>query len=436
MMVKAPSGNVTRIFCECIRFKGKNMLSAFSRSTIRTALIGLILVINLQASNILSQWRGPNRDGHYPETGLLESWPKGGPEMLWHADGHGIGYSTAAIAHNRIYLTGMEDGQGYLFCRDMEGKLLWDMHYGTEWKKSYPGARSTPTVVGEQLYLLSGTGILTAVNALTGDLLWSHDLVEEYDGRLVRWGYAESVLIDGDRLYATPGGKKHNIMAFNRHNGEVIWSSAANGEKSAYCSPMIAEHNGHRLLITMMGKSIVALELETGKLIWTYKHKTDWDINPNTPFYKDGKLYCVSGYGTGGVLLELSEDGRSIAEIWRNETLDSQMDGFVVVDGMIFGASHNKPGFHCLDWQTGEELYGGPGIGKGNIITADGMLYFYSDRGDVGLIKPAADAFRLVSSFPITLGEDQHWAHLMIHQGVLYVRHGDILMAFDVKSRS
>jgi len=141
----------------------------------------------------------------------------------------------------------------------------------------------------------------------------------------------------------------------------------------------------------------------------------------------------VSGYGVGGIQLILSPDGNNIKEVWRNETLDSQMDAFIVLGDYIYGTSHQRPGWHCLKWETGEDIFTGPGLGKGNVIFADGLIYQYSDNGKVGLIRPNPEKFDLISSFEVTAGTMQHWAHPVISDGILYVRHGDTLMAYNIR---
>lgn len=402
-----------------------------------TILILGILVSSLLAKpteNTFSQWRGQNRDGVYHEQNLLKSWPKDGPELLWTASYLGKGFSSVAVTSRGIFTTGMIDGKGFVFAFDHNGKLLWKSEYGKEWDRSYEGARTTPTVVDDLLYIESTSGQIVCMNSDSGDILWETNLMDDYAARNLRWGLTESLLIDGDQLICTPGSPDVSVIALDRYSGNLLWSSKGNGDMAAYCSPALFEHGGKRIIVTMTGKTILGIDADSGKLLWSHKHITKYDINPNTPYYQDGKIYCVSGYGTGGVQLELSPDGTSVKEMWRDETLDSQMDAFVVVDGYIYGTSHKKPAWHCLDWETGEEVYRSPGLGKGNVIQADGLIYFYGENGKVGLIKPNSTKFELVSSFKVTQGSNQHWAHSVISEGVLYVRHGEILMAYKIRS--
>ncbi len=399
-------------------------------------IIGGILLTTITfliADDVTSNWRGPDRDGKYPETGLLQSWPEGGPELIWSFTGLGQGFASAAVTENMVYTTGMVEETGYVFAFDKAGQLLWKYDYGNEWNRNYPGSRTTPIIVGDLLYIEGTNGEVVCLNAGDGSVVWRTNLFDEYGARNIRWGITESLLIDGDRVICTPGGSEDNVVALNRFNGEKIWSSPGGGGRSAYCSPVLFEHGGNRIIVTMMDNFIVGVNADNGEALWKYKHRTSYDINPNTPYYQNGKIYCVSGYGTGGIQLILSPDGSDVKEIWRNETLDSQMDAFIVLDDYIYGTSHQRPGWHCLEWETGKETYGGPGLGKGNVIFAEGLIYNYCDNGKVGLIRPNPESFDLISSFEVTAGTLQHWAHPVIADGILYIRHGDTLMAYNIR---
>lgn len=408
-------------------------MNCFSKRNLIISGILLLSLEMLNAGDVTSNWRGPNRDGKYLDTNLLESWPKEGPEMIWSFTGLGQGFASAAVTENNIYTTGMVEKIGYVFAFDKSGNLLWKREYGKEWNKNYPGTRTTPIIAGDLLYIESTHGEVVCLNAGDGTVVWRTNLFDEYGARNIRWGMTESLLIDGDRVICTPGGKKDNVVALNRFNGEKIWTSPGGGGRSAYCSPVLIEHGSKRIIVTMTDQYIIGVNAENGDVLWKHKHRTSYDVNPNTPYYHDGKVYCVSGYGTGGIQLILSPDGEDIKEVWRNETLDSQKEAFIVLDGYIYGTSHLKPGWHCLKWETGEETFTDPGLGQGNVIFADGLIYHYSDNGKVGLIRPNPERFDLISSFEITLGTLQHWAHLVISDGILYIRHGDTLMAYNIR---
>lgn len=401
-------------------------------------LLGVILLLSFgfgcffSFGQVDSQWRGPNRDGIYPGENLLKTWPEDGPELIWSAEGLGKGYSSPAVTGDRIYLTGMTGGEGFLFAFDKSGNPVWKTSYGPEWDGSRPGARTTPTVFGDKIYLMSARGQAVCIDK-DGSRIWSVDLVAEFGARNLQWGMTESLLVDGDRVFCTPGGRNVTVVSLNRHSGKTIWKIKADGETSGYCSPCLVKHGNRRLLITMTGKSIIGIDADTGEFLWRHSHVTDYDVNANTPLFHDGFVYSVSGYGTGGQMFELSEDGASVKRIWSQKALDSQMGAAVLIDGYIYGSGHNRRGWHCLEWESGKVQYTARKVGdKGAIIFSDGMLYGYSEMGDVALIKPNSQEFEVVSSFRIKKGSGEHWAHPVIKDGRLYIRHGDALMVYRI----
>ena len=182
----------------------------------------------------------------------------------------------------------------------------------------------------------------------------------------------------------------------------------------------------------MTASSILGVDATDGKKLWSYTQTNQYAVHANTPLYKDGYLYCVSGYGKGGVMLKIAEDGNTVKKIWSDSTLDNRMGGVVVVNGRIYGSGDYNRNWFCLDWETGKELFSALLVGKGNVIYADDLLYFYGESGNIALVKPENESFKQISTFRVPYGSAQHWAHLVIHNKKLYVRHGNSLMAFDI----
>jgi outer membrane protein assembly factor BamB len=399
-----------------------------------------LITLSLLSANIISaqeasQWRGKDRDGIYDEKGLLRSWPAAGPKLLWHYDNIGDGFASASVvAHDRIFTAGATNGKGSIFAFTLDGKLIWSTPYGDEFTESFPGSRSTPLINDGKVYLMSAFGKIVCLSADKGTLLWSVDVMKEYDGRNITWGVTENLLINGDKLFCTVGGIKNNVIALNKNTGKLIWSSKGNGEVSAYCSPMIINLPARKILVTMTEKSILGIDAETGSKLWSHTQVNQWAVHANTPLYNNGYLYCVSGYGCGGVMLKLSADGTKIEDVWKNTALDSRMGGMVLLNGKVYGMGDQIKGLHCLDWKTGKELAFDKMNNKfGNIIAADGMLYTYDESGEVDLIEPTLTGFKKISSFKVPFGTQQHWAHLVIENGRLYVRHGNSLMVYDIR---
>jgi len=355
--------------------------------------------------------------------------------LLWNATDLGIGYSSASVANGVVYVTGRKEDQGYLTALDLEGNVLWALPYGEETRKGQAaGARSTPTVDDSRVYVLSGPGLLTCFDIEKRAPRWSVDVMDRFEGKEVSWSLSESVLIDGDRVFCTPGGPDASVVALDKMTGETLWTSKGLSEASAYCSPDMIEHGGRKLLITMTALSVVALDPETGALLWTHPHPTDYEIHAVTPVYADGMLYYTAGYKSGGGLLALSADGASVTPKWSDENLDCQHHGVVLDNGYIYSTSHKSSELMCLEFATGKVMWRTEEVTQGSIVLADGMLYVYEGpkAGVVSLVKATPDGFQRVGQFEITEGSSEHWAHPTIAGKRLYIRRGADLFVYDI----
>jgi outer membrane protein assembly factor BamB len=390
--------------------------------------------LSLSAQDVV-QWRGVNRDGIYNESGLMKKWPDGGPKLLWHFDELGDGHTSAAVTSKAIFTTGMINGMGNIFSFDLSGKLLWKKEYGKEWAESHNGVRSTPLIVNDKLYFVSAYGQLFCMNTSDGKTLWTIDMMKQYGAPNIQWGITENLLPDGNLLYCTPGGPDAAMVALDINTGKQVWKSKGIGESSAYCSPMIVKLQNKKVLVNILQLSIVGFDAATGAVLWKHPFVMDPDVHPNTPVYKDGLLFCTSGYGLGSVMLKLAADGNSVTEVWKDATCDPKMGGVVVLNGRIYGTGDRNRKFWCLDWNTGKELFSVRQLSPANIIANDGLLYVYAETGTVNLIEPKPDGFNIISSFPVPFGANPHWAHLVIKDKKLYLRHGTSLMVYDIAAK-
>jgi outer membrane protein assembly factor BamB len=396
-------------------------------------ILAMILCYNVTGQEI-SQWRGDNRDGIYNESGLQKKWPEEGPKLIWHFDDLGDGHTSAAVTNSMVVISGMVGDKGFVYALDLQGKLLWKTEYGTEWTQNWNGVRSTPLVYIDKIYVMSAFGKLVCLDLKTGKIEWSTDLMTAYGGQNITWGVTENLLVDGKRLFVTVGGSDYNVIALDRVDGKLLWKCKGNGEKSAYGSPILIKIANRKILIAQTEKSILGIDASNGTLVWSSEQTNQWAVHPNTPVYKDGFLYCVSGYGRGGVMLKLADDGGSVTEVWRNASLDTRMGGVVVLNNCIYGAGDKSRKFVCLDWKTGKELFLLNQLAPANIISAEGLLYVYTESGSVNLIEPKNDGITVLCSFKVPYGAKQHWAHPVIKDKKLYLRHGTSLMVYDIKA--
>ena len=379
------------------------------------------------------QWRG-NRTGVYNETGLLKSWSESGPQLLWHYDGLGEGHSSVAIASDKMYVTGETEGKGYIYEFDLSGKLLNKKEYGKEWAESYNGTRGTVTASEGKLYFISGYGDIICVDQRTLDIVWKKSMMNDFGGSNITWGICESPLIVDGKLIASPGGSEHNIVALDKNTGALLWSCPGDGDLSAYCSPLYVSDQQVPQVVTMMAKHIIGIDAATGKKLWSYENINRHAVHRNIPVYADNMLLCTSGYGKGSVMLRLTDGGRNVEKVWEDAQLDSRIGAMVKAGNYAYGSGDANKYWFCVDWQTGERKYKENKIGVGNVNFADGMLYCYSERGELALVKATPSGFDVLSLAKVTLGTDQHWAHPIIYKGVLYLRHGNTLMAYKIKA--
>jgi outer membrane protein assembly factor BamB len=245
----------------------------------------------------------------------------------------------------------------------------------------------------------------------------------------------ESLLLDGDNIICTPGGEKHNVVALNRFTGETVWASPGYGEPAAYCSPVLVEHNKARLVVAMTATSIIGIDARTGEMYWRAEQRQRNKIHANTPVYSDGVIYCSSASApenSGTLALRLSDDGKQVEPLWRNESLQNLMGGIVLNNGYIFGSTYRTSDWYAVDISNGKDTLLTQDFTGGAIVLADGLFYLYSESGEVALVKMDNETFNVRGRFSVPLGTDQHWAHPVIHNKRLYIRHGDALMVYDV----
>jgi outer membrane protein assembly factor BamB len=388
-------------------------------------------------------FHGPNRDNLSADKGLLQVWPENGPELLWTAAGIGRGYSTVSISNGRIFTAGMIDKNTYVIALDMSGKKLWQKINGQSWEAAsyqswavpYAGSRATPTVDGDTVYHLSDLGRLTAFDVRTGDEKWQVDVMKTFEAERPEYGYSESVLIHGDTLFCCAAGEEGYIVGLDKKTGRTLWTNTDIKDAVGNCSPVIADIEGSKQLITLSASRILSFDPDNGRLLWDYPFANDRENNIADAIISGGFVFAASGYGKGSILLQPKkrEDGTfSVEPVWTSELLDNHHGGVVLVDGYLYGAGHEARGWYCLDFKTGDQKW--QTRGKGSITYADGHLYCYDERGTISLVKATPERGDPVSSYRLPRGgEGPYWAHPVVCGGRLYLRHSDRLYVYDIR---
>lgn len=387
-------------------------------------------------TRILSQWRGPNRDGNYPDKNLLKRWPLNGPKLSWQYDSLGVGYASAAVTTDKVYTVATLKDTSYIISFNHQGNVLWKKKMGLEFMDNYPGSRATPTICNDYGYYFSGLGVLYCFDAEKGTIIWRKDIKKEYNGRYHNSGYSENLIVHGDLVFCTPTGKEVSVVALNRFTGELQWKSKGEGEKNAYANPILIDRNGKNIFVIQMLKSIIGIDISNGERLWKFPMESN--LHSNTPVYKDGYILAIDGWEGRTVKLRLSEDGTSVRKIWKTDFLAAEQGDVVILGDRIFGADVANYSFSCVNWNTGKQLYKIIRKSKPEriaTISADSLLYCYSGDGYFYLVKPLDKKFETRGKFKVLGDKKYHYSHPVIHGGCLYVRHNNNLFVYDISER-
>jgi outer membrane protein assembly factor BamB len=399
-------------------------------------MLACVAVVSIAAPNRApagADWpgfRGPARDGKSPDKGLLKEWPAGGPARLWNVEGIGKGFSSVAVSGGRVYVTGETGADLVVFAFDLAGKLEWQRQVGAACKNDPPGARGTPTLDGGKLYLLSGNGRLSCLDAATGEGVWARES-REFGGSPGGWGYAESVLVDGDRVVFKPGGQ-NCLAALDKRSGTTVWQSQGYSAGPEYGSCLRFTAGGAGFIAAGTSKGLVCVRASDGQVWWTNGFSADNTANCPTPVFNDNFVFWANGYGKGGICLRLTADGRAEAA-WTTRDMDCHHGGYIVDKGCIYG-SHGG-GWSCLELKSGVKKWQHPGPGKGSLCWADGMLYLFSENGgEAALATCSPDGLAIKGRVKVD-GSGPSWAHPVVIGGRLYLRYDSNLYCFDVKEK-
>jgi len=384
------------------------------------------------------QFHGPDQTNRSPDTGLLKAWPEAGPPLLWKTTGLGHGFAGVSIAGGLVYTTGNVDGKTLITAVGFDGRVAWRTPNGPAWTREVAGTRSTPTIDAGRLYHQNADGDLSCLEAATGKRLWHVNTLEAFGGRNIKWGLSESVVIDGDRVIATPGGREVGLVALHKHSGKPVWTCTGTRVQPGYATPAVFTHDGLRQIVTCMASTVVGVHADTGRLLWQAPYPAKFDENIVMPLFHDGHVF-VTSRTTGGRLLRLKVDGQActVEAVWSAPDFDVQHEGIVLIDGYLYGTSmRRRSAWMCLDVATGRTAWTADGIGRASVTWADGHIYAVSHGGRVALVKPSPKAYEEVGTFQLPSGgKGPVWAHPVVIGGRLYLRHADTLFCYDVSAK-
>jgi len=383
------------------------------------------------------QFHGPKRDNLSTETGLLKQWPEGGPKRLWTFSECGRGYAGVSVAEGMLFTSGDFEQTEFVLALDLDGKLAWKTPNGESWRGSTPGSRATPTYADGMLYHMSPTGRLGAFEAKTGREVWAVDLRRAFGARWGTWALAENVIVDGNVVICAPGGNQGRIVALDKATGKTVWANTTVRDGAAYSSPILATHGGVRQAIALLERSVVGVDVASGKLLWSHPHPNRYNQNVNRPVFHDGRVFVASGHKAGGRLIEINPAGDGARELWFSEEFDNCHGGVLLLNGHLYGSGcrlYHK-GLLCVNLETGKTVYREEGIGKVSVTHAEGLLYCLDHEGRMMLVRADPKGAAVLSEFRIPLeGPDQSLAHPVVCGGRLYLRQDRNLFAFDIRA--
>lgn len=383
-----------------------------------------------------SQWRGPNRDGISPDTGLLQQWPAGGPPVVWTATDLGAGYGTAAIRGSRLFVQGLRGRESVVHSLNAaDGAVLWSKRLGAGGSNDRgSGPRSTPTIDGDRLYVLTEAGDLWCLRD-DGTEVWHRNILSDFAGRNIGWLLSESPLVDGDRVIVTPGGRGAGVVALDKMTGRTIWTAKELNDEAGYASAVVVEVDGVRAYTTFMASAAVGVRASDGRLLWRYAPAANGTANITTPVVQGHRIFYTSAYGTGGglVTLRAANGGLTAEQAYFTRDMQNHHGGVVLVGGTLYG--FNNAILAALDFATGTPLWRDRSVGKGAVAWADGRLYIVGENHVVGLAEVTAKGYRETGRFEIADQGLPSWSHPVVSGGRLYIRNQGVLTAYDVRAR-
>jgi outer membrane protein assembly factor BamB len=379
------------------------------------------------------QWRGPNRDGLSRETGLLSSWPAGGPPLVWKAAGLGAGYSTVTVDGGRVFTLGTARDIEYLIALDARtGKEFWRARIGRRYENNRgDGPRGAPTVDGARVYALGGNGDLACVEAATGKVVWHVNLLSRFSAGNIGWGISESPLVLEDRVLVNAGGRGGSLAALSKKDGSTLWASES--DEAGYSSAVVADVRGVRQAVFFTGERVLGVRVDDGSVLWSYRRVSNRTANVATPIVRGNFVFVSSDYGTGCALLEIQGDatGMTAREVYFHQDMKNHHSSSVLVDDTLFGFSSSI--LTALDFTTGKVLWRDRSVGKGSLVVADGRLYLFGENGVAGLAEATRAGYRESGRFELKTSGSPTWSHPVVANAKLYLRDQDTLYCYDVK---
>jgi len=410
-----------------MRTRSEITLNLFAGKLLLVASISTALLVNAAVAEDWYRFRGPSLNGISTETGWQINWPADGPKQLWKAS-IGTGFSSLTVSKGHVYGMGNQNDQDTVYCFDANsGAMIWKHTYDCPLDPKFyeGGSSSTPTVDGDRIYTISKKGDVFCLDASKGSVIWSTNVAKGLELEIPTWGFAGSVLVEGDLAILNIGEAG---TAFDKKTGKVVWSSGKG--VSGYAAPVPFDYEGKRCVAIAASKDLIIVNVKDGKEIWRYPWKTQYDVNAADPIISDGKIFVSSGYNHGCALIDISSGKPKL--LWENKNMRNHFASSVLWKGFLYGVDENE--LKCLTWDTSEVKWSEKSFGKGSLMMADGKIIGLSDKGILMAAEASPKEFKPVSRAQVLGGKC--WSVPVLSNGKIYCRNarGD-LVCVDVGAK-
>jgi outer membrane protein assembly factor BamB len=342
-----------------------------------------------------------------------------------------------AVKGNQLFVQGMKGRDSVVTSLGrVDGKVLWTRIVGPARENDRgSGPRSTPTVDGDRVFVLTENGDLAALRAQDGGVVWQRNILKDFSGQNISWLLSESPLVDGDKVIVTPGGRGAGMAALDKATGKTLWVSKELSDEAGYSSAIVADVQGVRTYMTLTSSAGVGVRASDGKLMWRNRSAANGTANAATPVFSNNTVFYTSSYGTGGALLSLTAQAGEVRaqEVYFTRDMQNHHGGVIVLGGTLYGF-HNSI-MAALDLATGKTLWRNRSVGKGAITYADGLFYLLGEDHVMGLAEATPVGYRERGRFNISDQGWPSWAHPVVSGGRLYIRNQGTIAAYDIHAR-
>jgi outer membrane protein assembly factor BamB len=351
----------------------------------------------------------------------------------------GEGYSSIAVAGGRAITLVQRAGKEWCVALDaVKGTELWAKEIGPFYKNQFGnGPRSTPTIDGPRVYAQSVSGPLVCLQADSGKILWTLDLLKEFNAKNLKWGLSASPLVDGDNVYALPGAPGASTIAVDKKSGKVIWKSG--DDLAAYATPVTVVVDGKKQLVVFSAASLVGLAADSGKELWRIPWVTEFGVNICTPLVLGDLMFVASGEHVGSTLFQF-KDGKPVV-VWeskgkKDQVMTTYWANAVHQDGYLYGISGEFDGrldLNCVELKTGKLMWSQKNFGKAAITLADNHLWIATKAGDLALVHANPKGYLEDARVEGFLGDNRTVP--TIANGRMYVRDLKHLYCLDIGAK-